>query len=334
MDEFVDEERPPGHAPGGALAAAPPQAEGRPVPPWTEVLAGAVAAVVGLGPWLIGGARLPLQNLWEGGIPARAPIALLPFSQYAVTSIFALLVVGGALAGVAARVLVSRGGGRGSALRVGGGLLAVQLFAAVQTVAVVSAGLRDGRDSAVYLAGIGGILACCLIVGAGAFALIALAPRAGALLGLTTGAIAAGLWLPIALVDPVGATSAPMWLLRAFTYVMPILVGVAIAWAGVRTVGRVVSALASLALVWLAPPLTTAVWNALGSRVLARDLAGMLEYGTGIFRQYATDATLVLKPLALAVAVAVVGLIGREALARRQVVPADQDRAGAGPGQP
>lgn len=317
MDEFVNEAQPQGPASAGPPDAAGAQNGARPVPPWAELLAGAVAAVFGLGPWLVGGARLPLQNLWEGGIPAVAPVALLPFSQYTVTSIFALLVVGGAVAGLAARVLVSRGGSRGSALRVGGGLLAVQLLAAVQTVAVVSAGLRDGRDSAVYLAGIGGGLACCLLVSAGVFALISLAPRGGALIGLATGAVAAGLWLPIAFVDAASPTPTPMWMVRAFTYVMPILVGVAIAWTGVRTVGRVVAALASLALVWLAPPVTTAVWNALGSRVLARDPAGMAEYGIGIFRQYATDATLVRGPVALAVAVTVVGLMGREALARR-----------------
>jgi hypothetical protein len=317
MDELVDEALSPGHVPPPAFGTARVASGGRPAPAWAAFLAGAVAGVVGLTPWLIGGARLPVQNLWDGGIPAEAPVVLLPFSQYTVTSIFALLVVAGAVAGVAARALVSRGGGRGRALWVGGGLLVVQVFAAVQTVAVVGKGLRGGPDSAVYLAGIGGGVAACLLVSAGVFVLVALAPRAGALLGLSIGAIAAGLWLPIAFADPVSSMSAPMWLLRAFTYVMPILVGSAIVWAGVRTVGRVASALVSLVLVWLAPPLATAVWNALGSRVLARDLEGMLEYGQGIFRQYATDVALVRTPVAVAVAVAVVGLVGREVLGRR-----------------
>ena len=317
MNELVDEALPHAYVPPPALGAVRADSGGRPVPTWAALLAGAVAAVVGLAPWLIGGARLPVQNLWEGGIPAEAPVVLLPFSQYMVTSIFALLVVAGALAGVAARALVSRGGGRAPALWMGGGLLAVQVLAVVQTVAVVGAGLQDRQDSTVYLAGIGGGVVACLLISAGAFLLIALAPRAGALFGLSTGAIAVGLWLPIAIVDPIGSTSVQMWLLRAFTYVMPILVGAAIVWTGVRTVGRVVSALVSLALVWLAPPLTTAVSSALGTRILARDLAGMLEYGAGIFGQYATDATLVREPVALAVAVAVVGLVVREVLGRR-----------------
>lgn len=315
MNELVDEALPHGQVPPDALGAARADAGGGPAP-WVAFLAGGAAAVVGLAPWLLRGARLPLQNLWAGGLPDEAPVVLLPFSQYMVTSIFALLVVGGAMAGVAARALVSRRGGRGPALWMGGGLLTVQLLAAVQTVAVVGPGLRDGRDSSVYLAGIGGGVAVCLLVSAGTFVLVALAPRAGALFGLSTGAIAVGLWLPIALVDPTGAT-APMSLLRAVTYVMPVLVGAAIVWAGVRTVGRVVSALVALVLVWLAPPLTTAITSALGTRILARDLDGMLEYGTGIFRQASTDATLVREALAVAVVVAVVGLVGRELLERR-----------------
>ncbi len=310
----------------------------RPVPPWVAVLAGAGAAVVGLLPWLARGARLPLQNLWDGGIPAEAPVVLLPFSQYMVTAIFALLVVGGALAGVAARVLVARAGDRGPALWVGAGLVGVQALAAVQTFAAVSSGLRDGRDSAVYLVGIGGGVAVCLLISAGAFALVALAPRAGALFGLSTGAIALGLWLPIAFVDSIGVTSAPMWLLRAFGYAMPVLIGVAIAWAGVRTVGRVVSALVSLVLVWLAPPLTTAVASALGTRILARDLPGMLEYGAGIFRQYATDPALVREAVVIAVAVAVVGLVAREAWPNRRrpqaVAATTSSLAGRAPSTP
>lgn len=294
-----------------------------PVPPWATFLAGVVAAVVGLLPWLAGGARLPLQNLWDGGIPAEAPVVLLPFSQYHVTSIFALLVVGGAVAGVAARALVALAGGRGPALWMGGGLLVGQVVAVVQTIAAVAPGLRDGRDSSVYLVGIGGGMVACLLISAGVFALVALAPPAGALLGLTTGAVAVGVWLPIVVVETSGPGSAPMGLLRAFTYVMPVLVGAAIAWAGVRTVGRVFSALVSLVLVWLAPPLTTAISAALGTRILARDLPGMLEYGAGVFRLAATDTALVGETLALAVAVAVAGLILRESLGRR-ATPAEQ----------
>lgn len=321
MAELVDEPVSQEDAPPGGRAA-PPDGSARPVPPWAAGLAGAGIAVVGLLPWLIGGARLPLQNLWEGGIPAEAPVVLLPFSQYSVTSIFALLVLAGAVAGIAARVLVARAGTRAPALWMGGGLVGVQVAAAVQSVAVVTSGLREGRESSVYLAGIGAGVVVCLLISAGVFALVALAPRAGALFALSTGAVAAGLWLPI-LVSATFGASTQMELGRATTYVMPVLVGAAIVWAGVRTPGRVVAALASLVLVWLGPALTTALSSALGTRILARDLPGMLEYGTGIFRMYATDAGLVGEPVAVAVAVAVVGLVAREVLERR-ATPAEQ----------
>ncbi len=316
MTELVDDAVPQEGAPP---AVRDPQAAGggRPLPPWAAFGAGVGAAVVGLAPWLARGGRLPVQNLWEGGIPAEAPVVLLPFSQYTVTWIFALLVVAGALAGIAARALVARAGNRAPALWIGGGLLAGQVVAAVQSFAVVAPGLRGGVDSQVYLAGIGGGVVACLLISAGAFALIALAPRAGALVGLSTGAIAAGLWLELAVLDPLGPTFAPRWLLEALAYVMPVLVGVAIAWVGVRSVGRAVCALVSLVLVWLAPPLTTAISAALSTRVLARDLDGMAGFGAGIFRDFATDADAVRGPLVVAMAVAIAGLVAREALGRR-----------------
>lgn len=316
MAELVDETVSQEGAPP-AVAPATPGAAGRPIPPWAAFLVGVAAVLVGLAPWLARGARLPLQNLWATEFLAEMPMALLPFSQYLVTWAFALIVVAGALAGIAARVLVARAGNRGPAWWIGGGLLAGHAVAVVQTMVVVAPNLRSGPDSAVYLAGIGGGIVVCLLISAGAFALIALAPRAGALVGLSTGAIAAQLWLPTALIDPFDRPSIPMWLFEALGYVMPVLVGAAIAWAGVRTAGRIVAALLSLLLVWLAPPLTTAVSAALGTRILARDLEGMLEYGTGIFRDVATDAALVRGPLLVTVVVAAVGLVVHEVLSRR-----------------
>lgn len=336
MGEIVDDARVQdgvrsggqGGLPGSAGGDGPGTARGRRVAWWAGLLLGAGSALLGLLPWLARGGRLPLQNLWEGGIPAEAPIVLLPFSQYAVTSIFALLVAGGTFAGVAAQALAARGGGRASVAWVGLGLLVVQVVAVVQTVVVVRGGLRPGDDSLTYLRGIAAGTVACAVVSLGAFALIALAPRAGALFGLTTGAIAAASWIPIVFAGPLGTSSMPLWLFHSFAYVTPVLAGAAIAWAGVRTAGRVVSALVALALVWVAPAVTTAVAAALGTRILARDLPGMLEYGEGVFRMYVVDPTLALQPLAVAVVVAVIGLVGREVFARRAAVEAGA-RAGS-----
>jgi len=68
------------------------------------LLFGIAAAALGLLPWLVTGLTLPLQNLWNvDTLPADMPRTLLPFSQYAVTLIVGLIVVGSAIAGGIAR---------------------------------------------------------------------------------------------------------------------------------------------------------------------------------------------------------------------------------------
>ncbi len=63
--------------------------------PVLYVLAGMASAIAGLVPWLITGIRLPVQNLWSTTVfPGQMPFALLPFSQYALFLIAALIVVG------------------------------------------------------------------------------------------------------------------------------------------------------------------------------------------------------------------------------------------------
>lgn len=314
MDEFVDEARLRTAGPGDVGTAARGAVRIR---PWWAVLVGAGAAVVGLLPWLLRGAGLPLQNLWAAGVPARAPLVLLPFSQYEVTSIFALLVMGGGLAGLTARVVVARGASRSTTAWIGAGLALVQVVAVVQTIEVVRGGLRNTHDSQVYLQGVGAGVLACVVAAWGVYVIIALTPPGGAVFGLTTGAIAAASWLPIGFLGSVGGSLAPIWLLHGFTFATPLLVGAAVAWAGLRTVGRIVCAVVALCLVWVAPAVSTAVSAALGTRILARDLPGMLEYGRGVLSMYLTDGGLALQSLALAVVVAAVGLVGREVLARR-----------------
>lgn len=68
------------------------------------VLLGAAGGAAGLLPWLLTGPFLPLQNLGEGQDPAKVgPFVMLPYSQYAITTIIVLLVVGGVFAGIIAR---------------------------------------------------------------------------------------------------------------------------------------------------------------------------------------------------------------------------------------
>jgi len=255
--------------------------------------------------------RLPLQNLWDAGtLPGDMPIVLLPFSQHAITRIIGLLVVGAVAAGIAARALRPRLPRRGS-LALFGGLLLVQVVAVVQTSIVVGAGLREHSASGLYLALLGADAVLAMLVGAAAFWLVAAAPRAGALVGLAIGALASGPWL-LTLLAPIG-TVTPDWLLGVLPGVLwipPILVGVAIAWCGLRTAGRIGAALFGILLVWVVPALETGIGNAAAvSRLLAPRPAEMLDYGVGVFRAALTVPELAVRPILIAVGATVVGLL-------------------------
>lgn len=273
---------------------------------WRYVI-GVAAALVGLLPWLVSGMRLPVQNLWA--LPTRPedmPLVLLPFNQYAVVELAALLVMGGALAGAVARWRLPSGLGS-----VAVGLLAVQVFAVVQTAVTVHAGLQDRTESVVYLGGLVALSVLAMGVGAGTMVLIARAPRAGALVGIGAAALLLVPWLDTALLS--SFHDSPEWATDLWRRVRHLAaavgIGAAIAWTGLRTAGRVVAALGVLLALWLVPALFVGVSSAVGTRILARDPAGMLEYGLGVFRMAATSPDLVVQPLLVAVTVAAAGLV-------------------------
>jgi hypothetical protein len=314
------------------LPAAGPPADRAPrrVSWWVCPFIGVGGAIAGLLPWLVTGMQLPLQNLWASeSAPEDMPLALLPFSQYSLTLIFGLIVVGASVAGIAARAVDDRLP-RGGFFLVMLGLLATQAAAIVQPALVLRDNLQERTASTFYLGGLVAVCVVSVLVGLVALLLIARAPRAGALLGLTVGAIAAGPWLG-GLLQPVlvtgsDATSTLVWLLQ---WVTPVLVGVAIAWTGVNTVGRVISALISLALLWVAPAAMTAISSAAGSRALARDPLEMMDYAIGVFQMALLTPEIALRPIIAAVVVAIVGLVvgwSMRSVRRRRSGPADAVR--------
>ncbi|WP_022888634.1 hypothetical protein [Agromyces italicus] len=302
------------HGADGHEASTPPPSAT--LPRWPFILIGVAAAAIGLLPWLITGMRLPLQNLWASEtMPDDMPLVLLPFSQYRLSMIASLLVVGAAAAGITARSLRDRSPRGGFALLLSGVLL-VDVVAIVQTATVVAAGLRDDTWSQFYLAAVLAVAVLALGVAVLVLWLIARAPRAGAMMGLAVAAVLISGWLhPLLAPDPV-FTGEPAWLWAAVRWVPSVLVGAAIAWGGVGTVGRVAAALASLVILWVGPALITAVSAAAGTRVLAREPAEMLDYARRVFGMALTDPALVVPPLVVAVCVAGVGLVGRALLGR------------------
>jgi hypothetical protein len=299
--------------------APPPEPSPRRIPLWACPLIGIGAALAGLLPWLVRGPRLPLQDLWAvDTAPGDMPLVLLPFSQYSLTLLFGLIVVGSAVAGIVARATAERLPRGGFAL-MALGLLAAQAAAIIQSALVVRDGLQERSISTLYLGALVAVCTVSFLVGLVSVLLIARAPRAGALLGLTLGAIAAAPWAggllqPLLTTDQ-GTLSSIVWLLQ---WVTPVLTGIAIAWTGVNTVGRVLAALVSLALIWIAPAAMTGIASAAGSRALARDPLDMIDYGVSVFRMALFIPELALRPIVAALAVAVIGLLVRWAVARTQ----------------
>ena len=300
--------------------AAPP----RPLDAWAWLGIGVAAAAVGLLPWIITGMRLPLQNLWAAGtLPADMPFALLPFSQYYITLVAALLVIGAAIAGVVARSTRARLGRRGF-VALTAGVLGAQLIAIVQTTTEVAPGLRPGSASLIYLVAVVAAALASFVVAALVLVLIARMPRAGALIGLSLAAVAAGWWVSALIIPSPGLVSDLQSTLVGLVRWLPaILCGIAIAWCGVTSIGRVLAALTAVAAVAVGAAFATAVTSAAGSWALARQPAEMLDYGVQVFGQALFTPALTLRPIVATLIVAGVGLVVAAVLRRRRL-PVDE----------
>jgi hypothetical protein len=288
------------------------------MPVWIGLLIGLACAALGLLPWLVTGMRLPLQNLWgTSTLPERMPIVALPFSQYAITLIIAMLVVGAAAAGIVARALRSRMP-RVGVLLILAGVVVAQVAAIVQTASVVGGGLQHRRESELYVVLLCTVAGLAVAVGVATAMLVGFAPRAGAVIGLSIGASAAGPWIS-GLLNPLGTVPGDVSLavLGLVMWIPPVLVGAAIAWGGVNTIGRIAAACVGVVLVWIVPALTTGITSAAGTRVLARDPVEMRDYGIQVFFSALTVPELALRPIVLCIAVAVVGLVVRAVVLRR-----------------
>lgn len=298
-------------------------ADRRPLPVYVWMLIGAAGAVVGLLPWLLTTARLPLQNLAADQSTTDTPFALLPFSQYYLTTIVALLVVGGAAAGIAARSL-SASRPRFGMTSLVGGMLAVQLLAAVQSTAVTVGMLERSTRTLVYAGAVLAVIVLSILMSLLVVLLIARAPVPGATIALSLASLVSASWMGAALRDVMltGPNQLVQPISFAFAWMPAVLVGCAIAWCGFRTAGRIAAIVVSLAALWIGPAFFTAVSAAAGTRVLAPYPAEMAEYGLQVFMMALTLPELVVRPLALALVVGIAGSLLLSRLRRR-----DQDAA-------
>ncbi|WP_243074029.1 hypothetical protein [Microbacterium sp. SS28] len=288
------------------------------LPIWVWFSIGAGGALVGLLPWLVTGARLPLQNLAADQSTTVTPFALLPFSQYFLATIVALLVVGAAAAGIAGRALGERRPRFGTAALVFG-MLAVQLVAIVQSSVVTVASLERSTRTAVYAGAVVAVMIVSILVGLLVGLLIARAPVPGATIGLALAAIVSASWAGAALREVL--LLGPNELVQVISFVlrwMPgLLVGCAIAWCGFRTGGRIAAVIVSLAALWIGPAFFTAVSAAAGTRVLAAYPREMADYAVQVFLMALTLPELVLPSLVVALVVGVAGSLLLDRLRRK-----------------
>ncbi|WP_166874364.1 hypothetical protein [Salinibacterium sp. ZJ450] len=267
---------------------------------------GVVAALIGMLPWLVTGMRFPLEKLLGTSPNAEAtPAVVQMFSQYMLTLIGGLIVTGSAIAGVAARATRARHPRHG--LRaVLLGVLLVQVIAAAQITVVIMTGLQGSAGAGSTLAALVTVVLVSLLIGILVVLLITKSPVPGATIGLGIAAIAAGIWAD-ALVAPFGIISDELTASRLHNvqWIPAVIVGLAIAWAGYRTVGRVSAAVAALLILWIA----RAVF--VGVRVATDMLAGasgeILNYGLESIVMVLWPPGVALLQLMVAVTVAALG---------------------------
>ena len=291
-------------------------------------LLGIMAGLLGLAPWLITGAQLPLQNSWGSQVlPEQMPVSLLPLSQYELTTLVALLTFGGAMAGLAVRIW-SPARRRLVAWCAASGVLAVQFSATVQSFTVLDDGLTDGTLARVYFAGLlAGVIAC---IAAGLVAFLLLASRSRALVALGAGLMAvpftswAGEWV----VGLVGQTNVPIAVPTVARWIPAIIVGCVLAWCGLRPARRAVVWLADLALLWVVPALFISVGYVLGTRAMAGDLQEMLLMSRQILAATLGPAGGALPTVLLALAIALARLGLRSAAGRRRAGDGGGNRSG------
>jgi hypothetical protein len=310
----------------GAVAQTSPSAPSVTV----LVLVGAACAAVGLLPWIVTGMRLPIQNLWEGPPPTGGmPLALLPFSQYAVTLIVTLITSGSLLAGIVARVLRRRRLARVWPVLVGVAL--VHAVALVQTVLTVQPGMMDRTEATVYVAGLTAGSAVTIVLGLVVLLLVARAPVGVATVAVAAVAVPAAGWIT-GLIIPFGSVSMPNAVQAAafafFPWVPAVIVGVALVWCGLRPLARIVSWVLSLALLWVVPAIFTAVGSALGTRILASRPAEMLLYGIEVFRAAVGGEAAQGRSVLAALLIGLVGTLVQELRSRSRSRASSPSRAG------
>lgn len=282
------------------------------------LLIGILAAGLGLAPWWISGAQLPLQNLWATQVmPDQMPLALLPLSQYEVLTIVALLTTGGAAAGLAVRIWspVRRRLVTWCAIV---GLLLVQVAATVQSFELLGQGLMGGTLAQYYRAGLMAGVICSILAALVALLLISSRSTVATTIGCGLMAVPFTSWAVEWVVGVVGHTNVPIEVPSIAHWLPAIVVGCALAWCGVKPLGRLAVWALNLAFLWVIPAVFTAVQSVLGTRVIAGDIPEMVLMGREVLTAALGPDGGAVPTVLLALAIGLAG-VGIRVIAARRV---------------
>ncbi|MBB5598763.1 hypothetical protein [Neomicrococcus lactis] len=291
------------------------------LPVISGLLIGLIGVAIALTPHLLSGGLMPLQNMWiRETLPENMPFSLLPLNQYYLLRLVGVLAFAGTFAGCVSHFIFPvrrRSVALGAVLGVALGLV----VALAQSFWV----LAQGLSIAVSASSIAVIYFWGLLTGMICFSILALVATYVFAIGSPTPSaiwwalVAAPLtswvtsWATIA--GPIPGDST--WLGYISRFLPAIIVGLALAWYGVRPAARLLVWILDLALLFFIPITATAVQSAVGMRVLQGQVSEMLQYGIEVFRAQLTPNSPQLWVLGVALIIAIVGTVVRVRGSRR-----------------
>lgn len=307
------------------MTVSTPIAHATPTARLLPFLIGVGGGLLGILPWLVGGARLPLQNLWVvATMPDDMPIVLLPVSQYFAVLLFALVLLGGVFAGIAVRILSRR---RSVAVWAAAlGVLAVHVVAILESFVVVAGGLSlTDAMSLVYLGGmLGGAVVAALLAQL-AFWMTSRPSVGIAAFGVALAAVPFGQWVARWFLAFTGDAFAPAFLPELTRWIPAVVGGIALAWCGIRPAWRIVVWVVSLLTLALLPSLFGAIQYGLGSRILGGNLVEMASASVQIFPMLLQEAGFM--SVVVALVIGVVGTVVQMFVPTRREADAEQQPA-------
>lgn len=283
-----------------------------------RIVVGALAWwVIGALPWVLRGLQLPLQNLWgTDQAPDAMPQVALPFSQYSLALLLGITVVGGAAAALTSLIRPARPQARRAA--VAGGALAATV-AITQTAVVVHRGLDHSSRADLYLkaliavacvGSVVGLLVGWALVGRG---------RAARAVAAAVLAVVATSWLNALIVpNPTVASGAQVTLMTLTPWIAGAVAGIGLALCPPRGIRAVLGWLVAVVILWVGPPLITAMSYIASSRGLLATSSPqeLFDAGSDVFRAAVLPQNHPIGPFVLAVLIGLAGLLLRQGVPR------------------